>query len=190
MRAARTLGYAAVAVTAALSGCSSNGISTSAGPSGGSPSTSAMGGSTPAAPTSATTDGTSSTALLGQYRTFWRTLAPASRAGSSARRALLTAVTTDPELTSLLQGIARERARGRAFYGAAIPRPTLKQFSPAQQLAVVDDCQDASASGVVQLSSGRHLTAGTAHEHVVVTMHLGSDDRWRVAFISFPKSQC
>ena len=186
MSSARRHGLTAVAIAAALAGCSSNGISTSAGPSGDA--------STPPPSVNATSPTPSGaydrSALLQQYGVFWRTLAPASRLSAGARRGLLAPVTTDPELSSLLQGIARERAKGRVFYGAASPRPTLKQFSPPQQLAVVDDCQDASKSGVALMSSGRHITSGTTREHVVVTMHLGSDDRWRVAFVSFPKTPC
>src|SRR5205807_1340017 len=127
MRAARTLGYAATAVTAVLSGCSSNGIATSAGPSGDSsppPSSSASTAATPGATSERA-------ALLQQYDAFWRALTPASTSLPADRTRLLSRVAIDPELQSLLSGIARERARGRAFYGVDVPRPKIEQLSTA-----------------------------------------------------------
>lgn len=176
---------AAVALGAiALTACSnsSRGI---AGPAPSSPPSSTHAS---ASPTSAPTDSRES--LLRQYSAFWQTLAPASQAPAAQRALMLGAVAADPELHSLLRGIDRERSRGRAFYGAATPRPRITQFSPEQQLAVIDDCQDARASGVQLLANHRRLTTGTAREHVVATLHLGNDRRWRVAFISFPKTSC
>lgn len=186
MTSARRHGLIPVAIAAALAGCSSNGISTSAGPSGGP--------STPPPSVNAASPTPSSAsdraALLQQYRAFWMALAPASTSPAADRKRLLSRVAVDPELQSLLSGIARERARGRAFYGVDVPRPKIEQLSTEQSLAVIDDCQDSSGSGVIELSSHRKLTKGTAHNHVVVTLHRGADDVWRVAFVSYPKTSC
>ncbi len=187
MRAARTLGYAATAVTAVLSGCSSNGIATSAGPSGDSSSPPPSSTASIAATPGATSE---RAALLQQYDAFWRALTPASTSLPADRTRLLSRVAIDPELQSLLSGIARERARGRAFYGVDVPRPKIEQLSTAQSLAVVDDCQDSSGSGVIDLATHQKLTKGTRRNHVVVTLNRGADGVWRVAFVSYPKSSC
>lgn len=186
MSAGRRLSFAAVAMAAAA-GCSSNGISTSAGPSGGN--------ATPPTPSSNSTSSAPAatserSALLLQYRTFWKALAPASTSPASERKRLLSRVAVDPELGSLLSGIARERARGRAFYGVDVPRPRIEQLSTEQSLAVVDDCQDSSGSGVIELATHRKLTKGTVRNHVVVTLNRGADGVWRVAFVSYPKTSC
>jgi hypothetical protein len=186
MRAARRLGFAAVAVAAAVTGCSSNGISTSAGPSGNASTTPAASASTSASP-AATSE---RAALLRQYGAFWRALTPASTSPAADRKRLLSRVAVDPELQSLLSGIARERSRGRAFYGVDVPRPKVEQLSTEQSLAVIDDCQDSSGSGVIDLSTQRKLTKGTVRNHVVVTLHRGADGIWRVAFVSYPKTSC
>lgn len=186
MRAARTLGYAVVAVTAALSGCSSNGIATSAGPSG-LPSTAGR-PSSPTPSASGTSGGRN--AVLAQYETFWQLLTPASRLPASERRQKLAAVSADPELRSLLNGIAKQRSQGHAFYGAPRPHAVIKQYLPQQDLAVVDDCQDATGAGVVDLRTHRKLTKGVRRNHVVVTLHRGADAVWRVTFVAFPKSPC
>ena len=175
------------AVAAAAAGCSSNGVTTSAGPSGGTASSPPpTSNSTSVKPT----DTSERSSLLLQYRSFWRALAPASTSSLSQRKQLLRRVAVDPELGSLLAGIARERTRGRAFYGVDVPRPKIEQLSTEQSLAVVDDCQDSSGSGVIELATHRKLTKGTVRNHVVVTLHREADGLWRVAFVSYPKTPC
>ncbi len=132
----------------------------------------------------------SADAALAQYRAFWAALTPASKAPASKRRAMLAPYAADPELTSLLNGIERERSRGRAFYGQDVPRPTISQLLAGQGIAVVDDCQDSSGSGVVDLSTGERLTKGVPRNHVVSTMHRGPDGIWRVASVEYPKTSC
>jgi hypothetical protein len=102
----------------------------------------------------------------------------------------LAKIATDLELRSLLAGIAKERARGRVFYGAEVPRPRVQQLSTSKGVAVINDCQDASHAGVEDLKTGQKYTVGVARNHVVATMHRGTDGIWRVAFVSYPKSKC
>ena len=187
MRAARRLGFAAVAVAAAVTGCSSNGIATSSGPSG-SPSTAEQSSSPPVPAASGIGGGRD--AVLGQYSTFWQVLTPASRLPAFERRQKLASVSADPELRSLLNGIAKQRSQGHAFYGAARPHAVVKQYLPQQGLAVVDDCQDATAAGLLDLRTHRQLTRGVRRNHVVVTLHRGADEVWRVTFVSFPRTPC
>ena len=179
----RMLGtLSAAVVVAVLSGCSSNRVATER-PTGATD-------SAPQSPAASTSPEPARATVLTQYTAFWRSLTPASKAEPGARRAILSKVAADPELSSLLSGIARERSRGRAFYGVDVPRARVTQLLSAQGIAVIDDCQDSSGSGVMELDSGRRLTKGVAHNHVVSTMHRGGDGIWRVASVEYPKSSC
>lgn len=169
-------------VSAAVAGCSSGGhvrISDSAQAT--SPSATASSSSpTPSAPDQ----------VLSQYRAFWAHLTPASLAAAGQRRAILAPFAEDPELTSLIRGMAQQDRRGEAIYGENVPHPTIGRLSVAQGLAVVRDCQDSSRSGVERRSTHARLTVGVKANPVVATLHLGADGTWRVSFVSYPKTTC
>jgi hypothetical protein len=181
----------ALALSAAVvAGCSSSGSS----PQLGDPTS-----STPAATTSAPSPTVSSSSpatgsvrsqILGQYDAFWKALPGASRASASHRRALLAKYSANPELTSLLAGMARQDREGKVIYGFDRPHAVVRTLAASQGVAVISDCQDSSHSGVARRSSGRHLTVGVKHNHVVSTMHLGRDDVWRVSFVAYPTTPC
>jgi hypothetical protein len=141
---------------------------------------------TPASP-SPTTDVRAE--ALGQYRAFWTRLTPASRAPAANRAAMLSPFATNPELRSLLEGMARGDRAGTVFYGQDVPRPVVAQLSVPQGLAVIRDCQDSSKSGNADRASGRRLTVGVARHLVIATMHL-VDGTWRVAFVSYKQAKC
>jgi hypothetical protein len=130
------------------------------------------------------------TQVLEQYTAFWKELTPASLAPASQRRPLLAPFAADPELASLLKGIARDRQAGRVFYGQPLVRAELTQLSESRGVAVVSDCQDATHTGDKDLRTGRLLTKGTARTLVVATLHRSSDSKWRVTFVSFPRRRC
>jgi hypothetical protein len=127
--------------------------------------------------------------VLDQYRAFWAELTPASRAAANSRRAMLAPYAADPELKSLIQGMARDRANGRVFYGQPVVRASVTQFSDMRGVAVVRDCQDATHTGDKDVRTGRVLTKGTAHTLVVATLHKLAAG-WRVVFVSFPSQSC
>jgi hypothetical protein len=171
------------AVAVAITGCSSS-SSKLADPLPSRTSVSPSSASVTPSPTSA------ADAALAQYRAFWAALTPASKAPASERRAMLAPYAADPELTSLLNGIARDRDSGRVYYGTPVLRPKITTLSTARRLAVINDCQDASRTGDKDLKSGRLLTKGTPATPVVSTLHLLNDGTWRVVFVSFPKQSC
>ena len=102
---------------------------------------------------------------------------------------MLAPYAVDPELKSLLRGMATADRKGQVFYGEDKPRPRLLRMSTQQSAAVVDDCQDSSHSGLADRKTGQRLTVGVTRNHVVVTMHL-TDAVWRVAFVSYSKTKC
>jgi hypothetical protein len=96
---------------------------------------------------------------------------------------------TDPELSSLLRGMADADRKGQVFYGRDLLRTKLKSLSDSSGVAVVDDCMDSRGSGLADRKTGRELTAGVARNHAVTTMHrVGST--WLVAFVSYTKTPC
>jgi hypothetical protein len=177
IRAAACLGIAVVlSLTAACSGSSGD---------------IAQPPSTHSAPPSSTSSPDSARAqVLAQYRKFWAVQTPASVAPASKRRAMLSPVAADPELTSLLQGIAKERSMGRVYYGTPVLHPQISSLSESSSVAVVRDCQDASHAGDKDARSGRLLTKGTSRTLVVSTLNRKQDGVWRVAYVTFPKQQC
>jgi hypothetical protein len=128
-------------------------------------------------------------AILSQYRLFWKSLTPVAKLPASLRRAALARYTVDPELKSLLAGMAMVEARQRRFYGADLPRAATASISPDSLRSVVDDCQDSSHAGLSDGATGRRLTYGSARNHVVVTMNKASGI-WKVYFVSYVKTPC
>jgi hypothetical protein len=79
--------------------------------------------------------------------------------------------------------------KGQVFYGHDRANPTITAFSAARGVAVVDDCQNSSHSGLADRRTGATVTRGVRRNHVVVTMHL-NNGVWRVAFVSYPSTRC
>lgn len=127
--------------------------------------------------------------ILGQYRRFWASLTDVSRMPASQRRAALAPFTLDPELKSLISGMAKIDAEGKIYYGADVPRALQASLSPDGSTAVVNDCQDSRDSGLARRSDMAPLTRGVARNHVVVTMKKTSD-LWKVYFVSYSKTPC
>jgi hypothetical protein len=140
-------------------------------------------------PATATSTPSVQDAILAQYRAFWAKLTTISKMPAAGRRAALTAITVDPELKSLLAGMAATDAKGQVFYGADIPRATTASISPDGNRAVVDDCQDSSHAGNADRRTGQRLTVGVARNHVVTTMSR-SANVWKVYFVSHTKTPC
>jgi hypothetical protein len=173
-----------VACALLVAGCSSSGSS----PQLGDPASSTPAVTTPT--TSAPPQPTMRAQVLAQYQGFWSHLTAASRAPAAQRRAILQPYAANPELKSLLAGIARDRTKGRVFYGAPVIHATVSLPAGVPRTAVVRDCQDATHTGDQDLKTGRRLTKGTPHTLVVSTLHSASGGHWRVAFVTFPKRSC
>jgi hypothetical protein len=145
--------------------------------------------STSASPSPMATASSEQAAILGQYRTFWASLTAVSRMPPADRRAALEKYTVDPELKSLLTGMARTDSKGQMFYGADVPRATQASVAPDGLKAVVNDCQDSTNAGSADKKTARPVTVGVARNHVVVTMQK-TVDVWKVYFVSYTKTPC
>jgi hypothetical protein len=128
--------------------------------------------------------------VLAQYTAFWAALPEASRALAPQREQILAKYAGDPELRSLLDGMAEQDRQGRVFYGQDVPRPEIEMLSIDRGVAVIRDCQDSSGAGVQDATTGQKLTVGVARNAVSATLHPGPDGAWRVVFVTYPQTSC
>jgi hypothetical protein len=128
--------------------------------------------------------------VLRQYRAFWRALPNASAAKPNRRRAILSRYAANGELKTLLKGMAKQERKGQSIYGKNIPHPTIQTLSVKREIAVINDCQDSSHSGIRDDNGGHHVTVGVSNNPVVTTMQLGTDGVWRVTFVRYPENSC
>lgn len=174
---------AGVVVTLTVAGCSSTGtIATDAPPTATTPPRAVVASSPPAPYASAQ--------ALSAYEHFWAAVPVAAAAPAERRRAILAPYATDPELPSLLSGMQGQDRHGEMIYGRNLPRARITSLSVKQRIAVFWDCQDSSHSGVESKATHEPLTVGTPRNLVVTTMQLGVDGRWRVAYVTYPRSPC
>jgi hypothetical protein len=161
-----------------LSGCAGEATSAPTPSSAGSPSA-----------TAAPTPVDETAELLAQYRKFWASLTPVSRLPAAERRSVMAELAVDPALKSILFGMTQADSKGQVFYGADVPRPTVR-INPDATTALVDDCQDSSRAGILDKRTGDRVTVGVARNHVSVTMKKQPGGLWKVFFVDYAKSSC
>lgn len=119
--------------------------------------------------------------ILNQYKAFFASLTPLSKATYSARLAVMQRLATDPELTRVMGGMAASTQAGEVFYGEDMVRPMI--VSVVGDVATIADCQDTSSHGREKLATGEKVTVGVKNTLANVTMKRGGDGVWRVATI-------
>lgn len=144
-------------------------------------STSTLDPTPPSSPSAmpATTPGSAD--ILDQYRAFFASLTPLSKASYDARLAAMQKLATDPELTRVMGGMAASTQAGEVFYGEDIIRPMI--VSVVGDVATIADCQDTSNHGRERLATGEKVTVGVKNTLANITMKRGADGVWRVAAI-------
>lgn len=127
-------------------------------------------------------------ALLAQYRQFWQVSgSPLNDVPVDQLRDRLSPYAVDPQLSTLINNVQSNRAKGIGTYGNVELRPTV--VSMDDTTATIRDCQNQSQTGQLELKSGRKLTVGVAGSLVNVTMrHDGQV--WKVAAIDFADQRC
>jgi hypothetical protein len=177
-RSTRKISLVGLLLTACLAGCShDNGITTQPIPT-----------ASKSTATSSPTVVDEGQVVLAQYRAFWASLSSFSKMPVTARRAGIEKYAINPELGSVLEGMAKLDAKGEVLYGQNLPRPTV-ELSPDGLTAVVDDCQDSSHAGTANRRTMRPLNKGQERNHVVVTMKKASDV-WKLAFVAYTTKPC
>lgn len=190
---------AALLVALALTGCArGTGVDTSGGPlpsttpvttPTASSSTSPSSETTPTSPSSPTVPALTTSAILTQYRAFFATLTPASKAPPADRFQMMKNVAVEPELTTVLGGMATSQHQGEVGYGSEILRPHITGV--VGSTAILRDCQDTSHVGRLNVATGKKVTVGYKDDLAIVTMNRAVDGVWRVAKIqSKPAGSC
>ncbi len=94
--------------------------------------------------------------------------------------AAISSVAVDPTASRMRAENAQFRAQGRAGYGQAISFITWPQPIGGQDAAVLNDCQDESQAGYLDVKTGNKLTVGTINTPYRGTLQRTADG-WRVA---------
>lgn len=151
---------------------------------------------TPAQPTSsaatspATDVAAERAAVEAAYRSYWSVSETFDqRYPESAWLSVLGRVAVDPQLGLVLANTKTQKRLGIRLYGHVVPRPSVTLASGAA-VATIRDCQDASKSGQLDARTGKPRTVGVPRNPVNAVLRRSSDDRWRVASISYPGGSC
>lgn len=94
--------------------------------------------------------------------------------------AAISSVAVDPTASRMRAENAQFRGQGRAGYGRAISFITWPQPIGGLDTAVLNDCQDESQAGYLDVKSGNKLTVGTINTPYRGTLQRTADG-WRVA---------
>ena len=98
-------------------------------------------------------------------------------------------VAAEPELSTVLGGMAASQHMGEVGYGSEIIRPQITGV--ASTTAMLRDCQDTSKVGRLKVATGKKVTVGYRDDLAIVTMKRAVDGVWRVATIqSKPAGSC
>jgi hypothetical protein len=141
----RRAGLAALAVVTAtaLVGCTGN--------SDAAPAASVTSATKPEPMLSTSSPATAAEVALSDYRAFWAALPVAARLKAGPRGRLLARYLVAPALGAVTGSLASQAAFGKRLYGANLPRPTLAHLGSGT--ARIDDCQDSSHAGVMNLKT-------------------------------------
>jgi hypothetical protein len=118
-------------------------------------------------------------AVATAYARFWATVYGLDDRPLDRWPALLAAVSTEPLLPRLLDGMRGQRQSGIREYGTVTTRPVTVAVHGA--VATLLDCQDASGAGEAYLDSGLPTTVGQARTPIAAALRRGRDGRWRVS---------
>lgn len=121
--------------------------------------------------------------VLAQYRSFFASIRPIWLAPAATRKAKLAELAMDPQLRTLLKGMAAADRAGEVPYGDVSIKPKVVRLQAA--LATIEDCQDTSRNGRMKKATGRKVTIGRKGEPVLATMKRGTDDVWRVSSVDY-----
>jgi hypothetical protein len=117
--------------------------------------------------------------MLASYRQFWAVVTTASQTPPSSWRRALSAVSAEPLLSQLLDGLIEQTRKGLVDYGTITVHPRIVRVD-ARHASIVD-CQDASRSGTLETDTGVAKTVGSARTPFSAVLIRGADGRWRLS---------
>jgi hypothetical protein len=127
-------------------------------------------------------------AVRQSYSRYWAVLPDAEHADSETRRRqLLADYSTDPQLTTALQGI--DDLHGKDLTSSGYVVVHIEKVQLGIDTATVWDCQDATKALIQKRSTRKIISRGVPNDHVQATLSRGSDGRWRISKFA-PLSHC
>ncbi len=143
-----------------------------------------------APPQSASSSGQDERAAVeSAYSAFWSRTLRTDDEPEETWRAAMAAVAVDPQLTTTLNAMRRQKQAGINVYGDVTARIQSVRIDGAS--AMVSDCQDASRTGQADAATGDPKTVGVSRNPVSADLRRDSTDgRWRVAKVAFPGGTC
>lgn len=122
------------------------------------------------------------------YQRFWVVAMEVDKQRPSRWRETLSTVAAEPLLTDLLDGFKAQHAKGLVEYGKVVSRPTVVDLQPDR--ASIMDCQDASASGELDVESGAPKTIGSSRTAVAAVLRRDVHRGWRVVQLRYLEGPC
>lgn len=116
-----------------------------------------------------------------QWIKSWDVYLAIATTPTDQREALAATVTVDPATSRMLTDAAEFDKQGLQTYGQIGHTIFWTQPIGGGSTALIDDCQDRSASGSMETASGNKVTVGVAGLHYQGQMIRGADGIWRVS---------
>lgn len=126
--------------------------------------------------------------VLDAYQRFWAVAGGVGRRPEREWRSRLAAVTADPFLSELVDGLLKQKERGVVDFGTVELRPTIASVLPGR--ASVLDCQDASRSGEIDRDTGEVKSVGSSRTPFTATLTEDPSGHWRVTRARYLPDPC
>jgi len=129
------------------------------------------------------------TAAEAQWIKSWDVYLAMPTTPPEEREALAATVTVDPAKSRMLADAAEFDGQGLQTYGQIEHVVFWTRSINGENTALIDDCQDRSATGSMETASGNKVTVGVAGRHYQGQMVRGADGVWRVSESFFLKDE-
>jgi hypothetical protein len=128
-------------------------------------------------------------AVESQWIKSWDVYLAIATTPAADREPLIATVAIDPTKSNMLNDAAKFDAQGLQTYGSLGHRISWPQPINDASTALIDDCQDASQTGSMNVATGNKITAGVPRDHYQGNLVKGDDGVWRVAEVYYLKDE-
>lgn len=128
-------------------------------------------------------------AVEAAYTQFWPRSLAVPNSPEDAWREEMAALAVDPQLTTTLEAMRRNKLVGVKPYGDVTTR--INSVDVRGDRATVQDCQDGSRSGQADATTGDRKTVGSPRIPIHAQMVRDTTDgRWKVSQLDYPGGPC
>lgn len=123
------------------------------------------------------------------YTQFWPRSLAVPNAPEDTWRDAMAALAVDPQLSTTLEAMRRNKQVGVKPYGDVTTR--ISSVDIRGDRAMVNDCQDGSRSGQADATTGDRKTVGSPHIPIHAQMVRDTvDGQWKVSQLEYPGGPC